>query len=53
MTRSTIAMLKVAVLAAAVLGVTGSAQTVVSGQSGQKRTGPPRTPWGDPDLQGT
>jgi hypothetical protein len=53
MTRSTLAMLKVAVLAAAVLCATGSAQTVVSGQSGQKRPGPPRTPWGDPDLQGT
>jgi len=51
MTRSTLAILKVAVLAAAVLGATGSRKT--ASQVNPVRNAPPRTPWGDPDLQGT
>jgi hypothetical protein len=53
MTRSTLPAVTLAVLAAAALNFTASAQTQSSGQSVQKRTGLPRTAWGDPDLSGT
>jgi hypothetical protein len=53
MTRSTLAAVNLAVLTAAILGFTASAQTQVAGQSNQKRASLPRTLWGDPDLSGT
>src|SRR4051812_49218291 len=47
------AMTRLVTACSAVLGVAVFAVTVISAQSGTRSYTAPRTPWGDPDLQGT
>jgi len=46
------AMTRLVTACSAVLGVAVFAVTVISAQSGTRSYTAPRTPWGDPDLQG-